>query len=246
MCIKLSPLLTLIDPGKTGLRYERKFFTRSIGLQQLELWIRTHKKCFSISYPDRTVNNIYFDTADLELFRIGVEGVARRSKVRLRWYGHENYNQVEAFIELKRKRGYVGDKLRWVVAENSGLGRGAKDIALSNLVNQHFEHYWAHLDVVGPLFPVLENRYQRRYFESRDKAIRLTLDSALSYRLTKKYENQRDRYVTEPGVVLEVKYPPSVESEAEEFTSKLPVRMSKISKYLHGLEMLHSNWLINH
>ena len=39
------------------------------------------------AFPDRIVNNVYFDTPDLAAFEANLWGAPERRKCRLRWYG---------------------------------------------------------------------------------------------------------------------------------------------------------------
>ena len=56
------------------------------------------KKDFKELFPMRTVNSCYFDTNNLDLFRLSIDGIYPRKKVRLRWY---NNNKNICFKEQK-------------------------------------------------------------------------------------------------------------------------------------------------
>ena len=71
--------------------------------------IRLSSLLLSKSYPDRWVNNIYFDNINLDLFNQSIEGISRRTKVRLRWYG-DFHNIENSILELKLKSGHKNMK----------------------------------------------------------------------------------------------------------------------------------------
>ena len=70
------------------MRYERKYKIENISYSLVEQSIRLHPAGFQKLFPDRQVNNIYFDTMGLEFFKQSHEGSSPRVKIRLRWYGN--------------------------------------------------------------------------------------------------------------------------------------------------------------
>ena len=90
-------------------RYEIKFvIEKSLG-NQVSQWIRLHSAGFIKAYPPRTVNNIYFDTIDLDSLNDHISGISERRKLRLRWYG-ETFVFQTAILEVKQKVNRLGWK----------------------------------------------------------------------------------------------------------------------------------------
>ena len=73
----------------TELRHEVKFAAYAIEYESLCHWLRMHPSGFVKSYPDRQVNNVYFDSWDYRAFAENLAGISQRSKVRYRWYGND-------------------------------------------------------------------------------------------------------------------------------------------------------------
>ena len=57
-------------------RQEIKFVANRSDYDLIEHWVRLHGLGFGIAYPDRTVNNVYFDTHELMAYAENLAGVA--------------------------------------------------------------------------------------------------------------------------------------------------------------------------
>ena len=97
-------------------RIETKYIIEDIYKNEILSWIKLNKSMFIIPYPDRCVNNIYFDDYDYSIFSQNVSGISERYKVRYRWYGESDILQ-KGFLEIKCKRNQFGWKLRFAVNE---------------------------------------------------------------------------------------------------------------------------------
>ena len=126
-----------------NLRYERKY------------WLETDKslifknilkdKKFNKIYKKRRVMSLYFDTLNFKFFRENIEGVGNRIKPRLRWYHdvQENkLNKIDARLEIKKKKGFVGNKLNYKIGKYKNICELIKSInqfdfqeKISNIVN---------------------------------------------------------------------------------------------------------------
>jgi SPX domain protein involved in polyphosphate accumulation len=219
-------------------RYERKFFISSLGISEVESIVRHNPALFSEIYHERSVNNIYFDSHNLDSFVSNVDGSAQRLKIRIRWYGATFGHIARPVLEFKIKSGSVGQK---------------KSFALASFdLNDHFtrETAWSCFDQsdlsdgvklrVNALEPALLNSYNRRYFASADGNYRITIDTdAVFYRIGPQINsftsNLRDRV----NVILELKYDMAFDSEAHRVTNHFPFRMTKSSKYVSGIDHLY-------
>ena len=102
-------------------RYERKFLIRDLSVQEIETIIKLHPNFFSEIYYQRNVNNIYFDSLELESYQDNVTGSAQRVKTRIRWYG-ELFGLIEKpVLELKIKSGFLGRKESFHISMREGL-----------------------------------------------------------------------------------------------------------------------------
>ncbi len=82
-------------------RNEKKFLLYKVSRKALFIQYKLSNLLLSQSYPDRWVNNIYFDNINFDLFNMSVEGQSKRNKVRLRWYG-DFYNIEKPTLEQKK------------------------------------------------------------------------------------------------------------------------------------------------
>ena len=218
-------------------RYERKFQVRNINVRQLECLIRRHPSHFRVTYPIRIVNNIYFDTPRLTSFMQHVEGSSRRSKLRLRWYGEPQGHIASPSLEIKGRDGDVGSKRRFAIEPFSF--EGSLDVAE---LERNANRSGVAADVLQRLsgsFPSLLNRYTRRYYESTDKRFRITIDSDLFFCvINKRNYGFRKSHAERRLLVVELKYDSADDQVARQAGAALPLRTSKMSKYVYGLERL--------
>jgi hypothetical protein len=219
-------------------RYERKFLIRDLSVQEIETIIKLHPNFFSEIYYQRNVNNIYFDSLELESYQDNVKGSAQRVKTRIRWYG-ELFGLIEKpVLELKIKSGFLGRKESFLLSPFD-LNRDFSfktvfDVIeksdVTDLIKERFNY----------LQPVLLNRYKRKYFQSADKKYRITVDSEMSFRKIGKYNNSFLSTVNDKvNVILELKYDYKNEENAKNITNLFPFRLTKSSKYLSGVDSIY-------
>jgi SPX domain protein involved in polyphosphate accumulation len=219
-------------------RYERKFLIRDLSVQEIETIIKLHPNFFSEIYYQRNVNNIYFDSLELESYQDNVTGSAQRVKTRIRWYG-ELFGLIEKpVLELKIKSNLLGRKESFLLSPFD-LNRDFSfktvfDVIeksdVTDLIKERFNY----------LQPVLLNRYKRKYFQSADKKYRITVDSEMSFRKIGKYNNSFLSTVNDKvNVILELKYDYKNEENAKNITNLFPFRLTKSSKYLSGVDSIY-------
>ena len=194
-------------------RIERKMYFPDKNKDSLIGVIKTHPYGFKETYPERQVNSIYYDTASLDNFWDNENGHENRAKLRIRWYGKDLEPNKEAIIELKMKMGEVGSKIREKVSDN-------KDQRIK--------------DMFKITSPVIKIYYKRRYFESADRKIRMTVDFDITYEGLSNSKNYSKPY-TEPGCVVEIKYDVSIDDKISGITQIFGHRINKFSKYARGI-----------
>ena len=92
------------------------------------------------------------------------------------------------------------------------------------------------------LKPTLINNYEREYYLTADENFRLTVDTNLQFydinpfRIFSGMPFQKDR------IVVELKFSEDCYEMAEFVTSRLPIRLTKSSKYVVGVDRLR-NWI---
>lgn len=196
-------------------RFEKKIALGNSELNLIEPFLMTHSFGLKSAYPDRLVRNVYFDTLDRYSYNAHVVGVEARSKWRLRAYDQGEWK----VLEEKRKMGDHGDK-------NYLDPRDAINAYQNNLSLTVAER---------ELFPVLENRYQRRYFHSPLWGIRVTIDTDMQFSRPGLQTWQQD---LEYSAIVEIKYDLENAKTGDQFIKSLPWRVSRYSKFVRGVRIL--------
>jgi len=206
------------------LRYEKKYKIDQLSRAYVLQALRMHPAGFRQLYPDRTINNIYFDTPNLTTYHQNVAGIADRKKFRVRWYG-EDITQIEApQFEIKFKQAELGGKY----IQKVGLFQLNDLVQLSEEVNQYSQ-------TNAVLKPVLINSYRRAYYATSNQKFRITIDTHLRYCPLLKGKHFNETYYSENGVVVELKYAFEDDNSVDFINQFLPFRQTKKSKYVTGM-----------
>jgi hypothetical protein len=164
-------------------------------------------------------------------------GISDRLKVRIRWYGELFGLIKEPVLELKIKRGSLAGKLRFPLA-SFHLDRGyslrlQQDIFAKSDIPEML------IDYLKTLKFTLLNRYHRKYFQSTDHKFRITIDFDMeSYRIDPVANCFVEKSTDHADTILELKYSDKDDEEARFITDLFPMRMTRSSKYVTGIERL--------
>ncbi len=223
------------NPNTPDVRYERKFDICNSEKHQIELMIKTNPVGFAEIFHPRRVNNIYFDTPDLSSYFDNIDGVQDRTKTRIRWYG-DIFGRIETpSLELKHKRGLSGWKQTFDFPtfdfhsdfENSELSSITHKSNLPLRIKE----------LLKIQRPTLFNTYYRKYYKSFNGNFRITLDTDLAF--CKLLNKRTILPVLDPDlshVILELKYHNDVALDTEVVTNYFRYRLSRVSKYVTGVE----------
>lgn len=188
--------------------------------------IRNHPASFRKIFPDRQINNIYFDTPNISTYHENVMGIASRKKFRVRWYGQEHFIQ-QPKLEIKIKDNQLGYKETYPTDAFSWQN-------LRSVVEQ--VNQLSSTEAV--LSPTLANAYQRAYFGTPDGKFRITVDWELRY-FSMLGSRQFTRYnLVDSGVVVELKYEEDQDAKVDRIQQFLPFRQTKSSKYVSGMNLV--------
>lgn len=219
--------------------YERKFCIKGRDRNEVEIALRLHPAVFEEIYHERTVNNIYFDSFNMHHYYDNVNGLDRRLKVRIRWYG-EMFGFIEnPVLELKLKHNLHVSKLLYPLKaftlDNNFSIELIRDIFKKSPLNQILRLHLMELDFT------LLNSYKRKYFLSSNQRYRITVDDTMvSYRLSQYNNNFLDASKDFCGAILELKYNRSQDKFADSITNYFPFRMTRSSKYVDGITRLYT------
>lgn len=203
---------------------------------QVLAWIKAHAMAFRTMYPPRRVNNVYFDTMDLRALDDNVAGISQRCKVRYRWYGHGALPEPGT-LEFKNKHTALGWKDSFPLDESPYVAGDTWRTFQRRLRRALPARARVMFDDQGEV--ALINRYDRRYFESRDGKIRVTLDSnQVMYDQMRGARPNITRRINLPDVnVLELKCGAIDRRAAVSTLADCPVRIARFSKYTAGSEL---------
>ena len=113
-----------------------------------------------------------------------------------------------------------------------------ENLDLSKYLKKKCEFQKKELDFDYNLFPVLINRYRRRYFLSRDKKYRATIDSNVKASSICRHTKFNCIPIYESSVILELKYDVEYDSKVNSITNSFNTRLHKNSKYVEAFEFL--------
>ena len=220
-------------------RYEIKFIAEPFECDRILNWLHQHHSCLRTEYPDRQVNNIYFDSFSHQSFCENIIGSSSKSKVRLRWYGASK-NPVNSSLEIKCKRNQLNWKLIYKIQGEMGAEGWNWRRIYSEIRGQLPLDAKKWLEMSPQ--PVLINRYVRKYFLSRDKKVRVTLDRDLVVydQSRKPFPNYSLKSNLPKVLVLEVKFPKELRDYVVHAFGDIPLRGSRFSKYVSGFLSINS------
>ena len=221
-------------------RYELKFVAPPDSAKWVIAQLKTHPALFKRAYPNRLVNNVYFDTENLEAYADNLSGISRRVKVRCRWYGSSDAPE-NGNLEIKLRRNQLGWKLQYPVT-NFNLSH---DDQWRHVINSLKENLPAEGGIWLEQYTraVLINRYRRQYFISADTHYRVTVDDSVrTYNqwLSGRVNLRRPAERMPDGVIVEVKFSQSEREKASAILDALALRRSRHSKYMTGAEACFS------
>ena len=219
-------------------RYEKKYKTNEIYLPQILSQIRINPAGFSEVFKERVVNSIYFDSNDFQLYNDSIDGSLKRTKLRIRWYDNEKI--INSFLEIKKKVGDRGDKFRYNLKPIKRDKEISKDYLKDLLKKSNIEdkNLLNKFDYFNPIFIC---SYNRKYFLSSNKQIRLTVDYQISYS-SFSYEDSLSNLnkFYDSSLVIEYKYPYYLNSKFFISENILNLRRTRFSKFSNGIQMLYS------
>ncbi|MBI3334512.1 polyphosphate polymerase domain-containing protein [Candidatus Pacearchaeota archaeon] len=216
------------------LRYERKFLVHELSTHQVRHLLVMLPGIFRKLHLPRRINNIYLDSLDYRNYLDSIEGEKERMKVRIRWYG-KTIGQIHPVLEIKMKHGEIGKKLSFPLHPFAVSKRLSREFLMqevfmrSNLPD-------AILAELKQLTPVLLNSYLREYYQSANKACRVTLDSEQVFIKLHPAHNTFTQRIKDPrSTVIEIKYSQQDAELVHQMFKHLPFRLVQNSKYTYGL-----------
>ena len=209
------------------LRFERKWvFTNNY----LDIYNKLHKSKFGFRtmYPDRYVNSIYFDDFSYSSVRENLDGSNKKMKIRLRWYGKNNFILKKPRLEFKIKKNFMNYKIINEMPNLNNLNiKNFKEMQLVNkAVNQFYDK--------KILKPVSTTNYIRSYFISSNNHIRSTVD--INFKVSRFFNNFYSPIFKKfSKIILEMKYKKEFDDYIMINLNDISSRYSRNSKYIDSM-----------
>ena len=219
-------------------RYERKYFITEITYGDIDSIVKLHPAMFSEIFHERSVNNIYFDSPDLNNYFDNIDGNMYRVKSRIRWYGRTFGVIEKPVLELKIKNGLLGRKESYSLNTFKLDGHFNMQKIVQIIQNTNIPEFIA--IGIKSSQPTLLNKYNRKYFLSADKRYRITIDTnQVFYRIGSQNNFFLNKIKNDVNVILELKYNIDADDDVNRITEHFPFRLTKSSKYISGLEKIY-------
>ena len=222
----------VVDDAVTNARRELKFTFPHADVARLStlLEVNARRVAFGAG-PVSRVNSIYFDDERVTSAQESLAGVARRSKLRLRWYDRP-LADGPLFFEIKHRRNLDISKQRVRLRTAAPLADCTYRQLLDDLGRLLDDEQGALLRLRCE--PVVLVSYKRQHFRDPGTGIRLTLDyDIVGYdQLGLSRPARRFGVALDDAVVVEVKTPPALTGAIPALLHPLRPRVTRFSKYV--------------
>ena len=231
-----DPSVNTSTPTRTPKRIEIKDLLRLRDLQNVEAALLTSPLGFHSPFPPRRINSLYFDSYDFRALEHSLSGSSIRQKIRLRWYGKTEDSRIPT-LEFKCKQGH----LSWKILRKTQISIDLKAVTWESAYRDD-EDKTSISDLSKTLAlsntrPTSLVSYSRRYFESGDGRLRVTLDEDLTFRDQTKYSGPNLLYFQHrpEKLVLEIKVAEKDSALLQDLAKTLPFVPRRFSKYCESL-----------
>lgn len=205
-------------------RYERKYVLEYKDLPRF--YFELTKNNFFELYPERQINNLYLDTQSTDFLEENIEGLYKRKKTRIRWYGSFE-NPSNKTIEIKQKRGEVNFKEFLDLGEFEITKETNINSMWNSIVKNKEWESFIYKNNLQFLTPKLFNSYSREYYSNQDQSLRITIDKELKFLSPETNLNTHEK-----AVIIEFKYEKNLFLNDNKFSN---LKLNKYSKYVKGL-----------
>jgi hypothetical protein len=227
----------------TPKRIELKDLLRLRDLQTIEAALISSPLGFHSPFPPRQINSLYFDSYDFRALEDSLSGSSIRQKTRLRWYGKTEYSSNPT-LEFKCKQGH----LSWKILRKTTFCIDFNATTWDSAFLDDEEEITVDLSktlLLSNLRPTSLVSYSRRYFESADGRLRVTLDEDLTFRDQTIYSGPNLLYFRHhpEKLVIEIKVAEKDSDLLQDLAKTLPFVPRRFSKYCESLLGHMPRWI---
>ena len=223
----------------TDKRIELKNLLPLRHLHRVEASLLASPLCFQESFPPREINSLYFDTPDFKTINESFSGISTRAKHRFRWYG-KLLAANNLTYEIKCKKGHLSWKFLTPLEFSIDTEARDWDAALTDNSGVSSSRI---ISLPGSR-PVSIVSYYRRYYESANGRIRVTLDNEISFLDQTTYFRPNFSYSrnSPEKLVVEIKLSQKDSTLLEELKRTLDFVPQRFSKYCESLQNHIPRW----
>jgi len=217
-------------------RFELKSVTLDAYLPQILASLFTSPAMFYEVYPQRVVNNIYFDDDLLSSYYENKEGLANRKKLRVRWYGKNLDSNLTAEVKSRigNESSKVSENLNLIISDIDKVTISNFSDAFNKLKNQDIKNLYLLKSV-----PTIFTSYKRKYFQSKILNLRLTVDENLQFQSqigSAKILTNNPIRDPHGRSIIEFKFPKESLKDVNKYISLNGLNRNRFSKYCVGID----------
>ena len=214
-------------------RIETKFLFNKFDKEKFVKILKSLPLKIKKKYNSRQINNIYLDTQTNNCLSNHLDGLFKRYKLRVRWYGKFD-DFLSPKLEFKIKANQITNKKKFQLLGHFNKGHILEKKYFINAIKECLKRN----NIVNFSNNLKISRiivYNRDYYESEVQKIRFTIDSNLKYKLWQNntFKNDVSRIMTQKEFnILEVKYESNLKSILPIVTNALKIRNQSFSKFV--------------
>ena len=207
-------------------RYERKWVFDNASYIDVFNKALKSKFLFVVQHPKRHINSLYLDDFKRSSIIENLNGTSERTKVRVRWYGKNQYILNKPKLEIKIKKNFLNYKKIFPLNNLNKLNvKNRKDV---RKICYEVEKTLRKKNLVTSI----STHYQRIYLVSRNKKIRATIDYQMKGS-NFNYHFQNPIFMHSKNLILELKYNKEFDGYVRKNIQNISSRFSKNSKYVN-------------
>ena len=191
---------------------------------------------FSVHYPKRKINSLYFDDLKYSSINENLDGISQKKKYRIRWYGSKNKLNNPIF-EIKSKKNYESFKRLTNLKKLNNLFIFKHENL--NFVKEFLNNQYRFNKII---YPVLTTHYDREYLISNNGLIRATLDYNIQSVFLKENNDLNINRNYYSNTILEIKYDVNLDKYVRENLKNISSRLSKNSKFVTSALTISSSY----
>ena len=191
---------------------------------------------FSVHYPKRQINSLYFDDLNYSSINENLDGISEKKKYRIRWYGSKN-KLNNPVLEIKIRKNFEVYKRLFNLKKLNNLFIFKHENL--NFVKEFLNNQYRFNKII---YPVLTTHYDREYLISNNGLIRATLDYNIQSVFLKENKDLNINRNYYSNTILEIKYDVNLDKYVRENLKNISSRLSKNSKFVTSALTISSSY----